>query len=96
MDFILSCKVKKIGETQSGVSKSGKEWKKRDFLVEETGSQYNKEVFFYVMGTLCDTQIKVEDDIIAHLEVSSREYNGKYYNEVKCFNIEVKKPNLPF
>ena len=50
MDLVLNCKVKKVGQLQTGTSKAGNPWQKRNLLVEEIGSTYTKEVYFYVMG----------------------------------------------
>lgn len=74
MDLVLNCKVKKVGQLQTGTSKAGNPWQKRNFLVEEIGSMYAKEVYFYVMGNLCDLQLKEGDTITAHLEIRAREY----------------------
>lgn len=92
MDLVLNCKVKKVGQLQTGTSKAGNPWQKRNFLVEEIGSMYAKEVCFYVMGNLCDLQLKEGDTITAHLEIRAREYQGKYYNEVGCFKIDMPQP----
>lgn len=92
MDLVLNCKVKKVGQLQAGTSKAGNPWQKRNYLVEEIGSMYSKEVCFYVMGTLCDLQLKEGDTITAHLEIRAREYQGKYYNEVGCFKIDMPQP----
>lgn len=92
MDLVLNCKVKKVGKLQAGTSKAGNPWQKRNYLVEEIGSMYAKEVYFYVMGTLCDLQLKEGDTITAHLEIRAREYQGKYYNEVWCFKIDMPQP----
>jgi hypothetical protein len=92
MDLVLNCKVKKVGQLQAGTSKAGNPWQKRNYLVEEIGSMYSKEVYFYVMGTLCDLQLKEGDTITAHLEIRAREYQGKYYNEVGCFKIDMPQP----
>lgn len=92
MDLVLNCKVKKVGQLQTGTSKAGNPWQKRNFLVEEIGSMYAKEVYFYVMGNLCDLQLKEGDTITAHLEIRAREYQGKYYNEVGCFKIDMPQP----
>lgn len=92
MDLVLNCKVKKVGQLQTGTSKAGNPWQKRNFLVEEIGATYTKEVCFYVMGNLCDLQLKEGDTITAHLEIRAREYQGKYYNEVGCFKIDMPQP----
>ena len=41
------------------------------------------------MGNLCDLKLKEGDTITAHLEIRAREYQGKYYNEVGWFQIDM-------
>jgi len=80
--------VKQLPE-ESGVSKSGTAWVKGGFLTTSDG-QYPVNIAFSIWGDKTDlvknlvtgTEIKVKFD------VSSREYNGKYYHEIKAFAIE--------
>lgn len=77
-------------EVESGTSKAGKEWTKQSFVVN-TGAQYNPEVCFSVFGDekvemLNNFQEGQEVEVL--FNVSSREFNGKYYHNLDAWKIE--------
>lgn len=75
--------VKKL-PIESGISKSEKEWKKQ-VIVIDTGADYNPEIAIQAFG---DDKIKdlnklsVGDLVLIKCNVSSREYNGKYFHNI--------------
>lgn len=75
--------VKKL-PIESGISKSEKEWKKQ-VIVVDTGADYNPEIAIQAFG---DDKIKdlnklsVGDQVLIKCNVSSREYNGKYFHNI--------------
>ena len=90
-----------ILEIESGTSKAGKEWKKQGFVMD-TGDQYNPNVCFSLFG---DDKIamlssySVGEEVSVSFNLSSREYNGKWYHNVDAWKIEktdnaVLKPQL--
>jgi hypothetical protein len=73
---------------QSGQSKTGTTWKKQDFILE-TQAEYPKKVCFSLWGEKIDQFKVVEGDIVtAHIDVESREFNGRWYTDVKAWKIE--------
>tara|TARA_R100000664_G_C2661412_1_gene77449 strand:+ start:246 stop:563 length:318 start_codon:yes stop_codon:yes gene_type:complete len=81
-------KLKEILKLETGVSKIGKEWKKQRFLLD-TGSDFNNILCIDVFGDKIDqiTNLKLGVEIECKLNVSSREYNGKYYHNVSAWDI---------
>ena len=75
--------VKKL-PIESGISKSEKEWKKQ-VIVIDTGADYNPEIAIQAFG---DDKIKdlnklsVGDSVLIKCNVSSREYNGRYFHNI--------------
>ena len=75
--------VKKL-PIESGISKSEKEWKKQ-VIVIDTGADYNPEIAIQAFG---DDKIKdlntldVGDQVVIKCNVSSREYNGRYFHNI--------------
>jgi len=75
--------VKKL-PIESGISKSEKEWKKQ-VIVIDTGADYNPEIAIQAFG---DDKIKdlnklsVGDQVLIKCNVSSREYNGRYFHNI--------------
>ena len=71
-------------ERETGVSKSGKTWEKQAILVEQSGTDYNKEVVISFFGDKIKSirDIEVGSDVSVSINLSSREYNGKYYHNI--------------
>lgn len=80
-------KVEQILPLASGTGKNG-EWKKQDFILVKPG-QYPKKVCITLWGDKIDeARITVGEEIKAMIDVESREYNGKWYTDVKAWKIE--------
>ena len=74
--------IKKL-DVESGISKAGKEWQKQSILVEQTGD-YNKEVVISFFGDKIKSirDLQEGSDVIVSINLSSREFNGKYYHNI--------------
>lgn len=75
---------------QSGVGKaSGKEWKKQDYVLETIDGQYSRKICFSLWGDLIDrAALSVGEDITAQIDVESREYQGRWYTDVKAWRVD--------
>lgn len=72
---------------ESGTSKAGKEWRKQVFILE-TQDQYPRKVAISLLNDNIDKYaIQVGKVVTANLEIESREWNGKWYTEVKAWQI---------
>jgi hypothetical protein len=78
--------VKKL-EKINGKSQNG-EWQKQEFIIS-VGDKYPKNVCLSAWGERCDEleNIQIGDTVTAELEISSREYNGRWYTEVKAWKF---------
>jgi hypothetical protein len=86
----LKGKVVKLLPLQKGTSSRG-EWRKQEFIIEVPGN-FPKQVCLYMWGDAIDNNPLVEgDDINASIEIESREYNGRWYTNVKAWRIEKEK-----
>ncbi len=71
----------------TGEGKNGT-WKKQDIVVETPG-QYPKKVCVSIWGDKINTSSLQEGvEVTAQIDVESREYNGRWYTEVRCWKIE--------
>lgn len=77
-------KLTKKLEVESGISKSGKEWKKQSVVIEQTGTDYNKEVVISFFGDKIKNikDINEGSDVNVSVNLSSREFKGKYYHNI--------------
>jgi hypothetical protein len=83
----ISGNIIQVLPMQSGEGKNGP-WKKQDFVIETEGT-YPKKVCISMWGDKIDENlIKMGTKINASIEVESREYNGRWYTDVKAWKIE--------
>lgn len=72
----------------SGNSKSGNSWRKKEYILETTG-QYPKKVCVAVWGDKIDQfSLQVGEQVTLGIDVESREYNGRWYTEVKAYKAD--------
>jgi hypothetical protein len=71
---------------QTGQGKNGV-WKKQEFILEIPG-QFPKKVCMSLWGEKVDeNRISVGDKITASINIESREYNGRWYTDVRAWKI---------
>lgn len=93
MSMELTAKLIKLLPEQSGEGKNGR-WVKQDFIVE-TMEQYSKKVCISVWGDKTDL-IKTQnpgDVLKISINIESREYNEKWYTDIKAWKIEKDAPS---
>lgn len=73
---------------RSGVSARG-EWKSQTYVIETQG-QYPKKLAFDVFGADRITQfnLQVGDIATVYFDFDAHEYNGRWFNSVRAFNVE--------
>lgn len=73
---------------RSGVSARG-EWKSQTYVIE-TQCQYPKKLAFDVFGADRITQfnLQVGDIATVFFDFDAHEYNGRWFNSVRAFNVE--------
>ena len=89
----LTGKIITILPIQSGIGKTGNEWKKQEIIIQ-TEEQYPKNICITLWGNTISSNIKQDDKIKASVDIESREFNGKWYTTVKAWKIEsLSAPN---
>lgn len=79
--------IVQIFPLQEGVSKAGRPWKSKAFLLETT-DRYPKKVAINLFGDHVDKfPVRVGYRVTAALEIESREFNGRWYNDIKAWRI---------
>jgi hypothetical protein len=80
-------KIVELLKEQTGEGRNGT-WRKMEYILE-TGDQYPKKVCFNMWGDKIDEfKVNVGDNVKVHFDVESREYNGRWYTDVKAWKIE--------
>jgi hypothetical protein len=90
----LTAKLIQLLPVQTGTGKNG-EWKKQDIIVE-TEDQYPKKICVSIWGDkINESQLQVGKELKIDFDIESREYNGKWYTDIKAWKIEVDANNIP-
>ncbi len=82
----LTGKVIKILKEESGEGSKGR-WVKGGFVIE-TQDQYPKKVAIQVWGDEVENIPSIGDNVTVHFNVESREYNERWYTDLKAWKIE--------
>ena len=83
-------------ELQSGIGKTGSSWQKQEFVIE-TIEQYPKKVCANLWGDKVDvlSTLEIGDTIIVSFNVESREFNGRWYTDIRAWKIEKQGVQAP-
>jgi hypothetical protein len=89
MALDITGKIIQIMNETSGQSKSGNNWVKQEFVIE-TYDKFPRKVLISVMGDKVQElkKFKSGDEVKASLNLESREYNGRWYTDVRAWKIE--------
>lgn len=87
MDLKITGTIQQVLDEVSGESRNGA-WRKQEFILETEG-QYPKPVCIVVWGDNID-QFGIEQGkrITASIDIQSREYNGRWYTDVKAWRVD--------
>lgn len=87
-NLIIEGKMVQILEPQAGTSTRGA-WKKQDFILETT-EQYPKKVCISCWNDKADelANYKPNDMLKVAVNIESREYNTKWYTDIKAWKLE--------
>lgn len=89
MSVELKGKLTKKLTIEKGVSKANKEWAKQTIILDN-GNEYNPNVAISFFG---DDKVKmlekfnVGQDITIGVNISSKEFNGKWYNQIDGWKV---------
>jgi hypothetical protein len=82
----INGKIIQLLEEKSGQSAKGP-WRKQDYVLETEG-QYPKKICFMVWSDKIDEfAIKEGETLVVSIDIESREYNGRWYTDVKAWQV---------
>ena len=91
----ISGKIIMVLPERGGVSqRSGSEWKVASYVLE-TMEQYPRKCCFEVFGTdrIAQFNIQVGQMLTVSLDIDAREYNGRWYNQIRAWKVVPYDPN---
>ena len=85
--MIRKVNVCQVGQIQSGTSQqTGNQWRKQEFVVEwhenESDTQTQKVVLSVMNDNIEKLNVQLGDKLEIRFDLRSREYNGRYYQDV--------------
>lgn len=91
MALEITGKVNQVLPMESGESKNGP-WKKQNFIIEFMDGNYPKKLSIQVWGDKTDmvNNLQPGQDLKVSFNIESREYNGRWYTDVKAWKIEAQ------
>ena len=80
----------------SGVSKAGNAWKKKEYVLENTEGQFPRKVAFTCFGDNADKiNLQVGQVATIYFDIESREFNGRWYTDIRCWRADDEAPGAP-
>ncbi|MBT4052785.1 MAG: DUF3127 domain-containing protein [Bacteroidetes Order II. Incertae sedis bacterium] len=74
-------------------------WRKQEYVLETEG-QYPKKICFMVWSDKIDEfAIKEGENLVVSIDIESREYNGRWYTDVKAWKVSrsgAEANDIPF
>ena len=90
MDLKITGEVTNVLDEETGQGKNGT-WRKQAFILKTPGD-YPKDICVIQWGDNIDKfPVESGETITAHIDIQSREYNGRWYTDVKAWKIERKE-----
>ena len=82
----INGKIIELLPEKSGESANGA-WRKQEYILE-TNTQYPKKICFMVWSDKIDElAIKEGENLVVSIDLESREYNGRWYTDVKAWKV---------
>jgi hypothetical protein len=83
----ISGKIIQVMPEINGTGRNG-QWRKQEYILETEGT-YPKKVCLTVWGDGIDQfGVNQGDQVNASIDIESREYNGRWYTDVKAWKME--------
>ena len=85
----ITGKIIAVLPERGGVSKTGNEWKMQEYVLE-THEQFPKKLCFNVFGAdkIAQFNIQAGDELTVSFDINAREYNGRWYNDIRAWRVE--------
>lgn len=86
----LTGKIIAVMPANSGTSqRTGQTWMSQQYVLEVPG-MYPKRMVFEVFGEdrIRSFNIQKDQDVVVSFEIDAHEYNGRWFNEIRAWNVK--------
>lgn len=75
---------------QQGTSqRTGNVWRNQDYVLENNEGQFPRKICFRLRNDNIDRYaLQVGDNVVASIDIESREWNGRWYTDVTAWKVE--------
>lgn len=80
--------IKAVMEVRSGAKKDGGQWHSQTVVLHVEDEKFPKDLALDISGDICGS-INIGDKVSAQFDVSSREWNGKWFTSARAWKVEV-------
>ena len=89
MDNIVEGRIIQKLDIESGQSARGP-WQKQNFIIETTDSQFPRKICIGLWTNQIPTlqSYQIGDMIRAYINIESREFNGRWYTDIRAWKLE--------
>ena len=90
----ITGKIIAVLPERGGVSqRTGSEWKVQEYVLE-TQEQYPRKMCFDVFGAdkIAQFAIKIGDQLTVSFDIDAREYQGRWYNSIRAWQLRQTLP----
>lgn len=85
----ITGKIKTIQDIESGISKAGNQWQKRNIILTTPGDYpQDLPIDFWGKSASALENFQVGNPVKVHINLKSRENNGKHYPSINGWKIE--------
>ena len=95
----LTGRIIAVLPANSGVSnRTGNPWMSQEYVIEVPG-QYPRKCVFRLFGEDRIKQFNIQqgEDLTVQFDIDAHEYNGRWFNEIRAYNVlrgQVPQPNV--
>lgn len=90
-NLVVEGRITHIEDTMSGESSTGRHWERRTFVIETlTGGNFPQYAAFdlWAERTSMIDSFKINDMVSVTFDINSREYQGKWYTNLRPWQIQ--------
>ena len=78
----------------TGVSKAGKPWRKREYIMSILSGQFPRNIVFSVFGDAIDQfNTLLGGSVDCDVNIESNESNGRWYTRITAWRLNTPMPN---
>jgi hypothetical protein len=85
----LTGRIIAVLPANSGVSaRTGNPWMSQEYVIEVPG-QYPRRCVFRIFGEdrIKQFNIQMNEDVTVSFDIDAHEYNGRWFNEIRAYNV---------